>query len=48
MTPDGRQPAAGKPQPAPHEPRWTLIYSAVIIELVILIIIFYAFTKAFA
>jgi hypothetical protein len=35
-------------QPTPREPNWRLIYSAVIIELAILIIIFYAFTKAFA
>jgi hypothetical protein len=34
--------------PTPHEPNWRLIYSAVIVELAILIIIFYAFTKAFA
>jgi hypothetical protein len=40
-TPDGRQPTA-------REPNWRLIYSAVIIELAILILIFYAFTKAFA
>jgi len=40
-TPDGRQPTA-------HDPNWRLIYSVVIIELALLIIIFYAFTKAFA
>jgi hypothetical protein len=33
--------------PIPREPNWRLIYSAVIIELALLIIIFYAFTKAF-
>ena len=36
------------PLPTPREPNWRLIYSAVIIELTILIVIFYAFTKAFA
>ena len=40
-TPDGRQPTA-------REPHWRLIYSAVVIELALLILIFYAFTKAFA
>ena len=35
-------------QPTPREPNWRLIYSAVIIELALLIVIFYAFTKAFA
>jgi hypothetical protein len=40
-TPDSRQPTA-------REPNWRLIYSAVIIELALLIVIFYAFTKAFA
>jgi len=40
-TPDTRQ-------PTPGAPNWRLIYSAVIIELTILIVIFYAFTKAFA
>jgi hypothetical protein len=39
-TPDSRQ-------PTPREPNWRLIYSAVIIELALLILIFYAFTKAF-
>ena len=40
-TPDSRL-------PIPREPNWRLIYSAVIIELALLIVIFYAFTKAFA
>jgi hypothetical protein len=40
-TADGRQPTAS-------DPNWRLIYSAVIIELALLIVIFYAFTKAFA
>jgi len=40
-TADGRQPTA-------REPNWRLLYGAVIIELALLIIIFYAFTKAFA
>jgi hypothetical protein len=34
--------------PRPREPNWRLIYSAVIIELALLILVFYAFTKAFA
>jgi hypothetical protein len=41
-------PTPHTPPPTPHEPNWRLIYSAVIIELIILIVIFYAFTKAFA
>jgi len=40
-TADGRQPTAS-------EPHWRLIYAAVLGELAILIVIFYAFTKAFA
>jgi hypothetical protein len=40
-TPDSRL-------PTPEHPNWRLIYSAVIIELALLILIFYAFTKAFA
>ena len=32
----------------PHEPRWPLLYGAVLTELVILIALFYAFTKAFS
>ena len=40
-TPDTRQ-------PTPREPNWRFIYSAVMIELALLILIFYAFTKAFA
>jgi hypothetical protein len=34
--------------PTPASANWPFLYSAVIIELAILIIIFYAFTKAFA
>jgi hypothetical protein len=30
------------------KPNWPLLYSVVLIELAILIVIFYAFTKAFA
>ena len=40
-TPDSRRPAAG-------EPNWTMLYAAVLGELTLLIIIFYAFTKAFS
>jgi hypothetical protein len=40
-TPDSRH-------PTPREPNWRLIYSAVLGELALLILIFYAFTKAFA
>jgi hypothetical protein len=36
------------PLPTPREPNWRLIYAAVLGELVTLIIISYAFTKAFA
>ena len=34
--------------PTPREPHWRLLYAAVITELALLIVIFYAFTKAFA
>jgi hypothetical protein len=40
-TPDGRHPTA-------HERNWPLLYGLVIAELALLIVIFYAFTKAFA
>lgn len=46
--PDLGLPTADGQQPTASEPNWRLIYSAVIIELAILIVIFYAFTKAFA
>ena len=35
-------------QPTTKEPNWFLLYGIVLAELVILIIAFYAFTKAFA
>jgi len=35
-------------QPTTDNVRWTLLYAAVLTELTLLIIIFYAFTKAFA
>lgn len=34
--------------PTPVSPNWPFLYSAVLIELAVLIIVFYAFTKAFA
>jgi hypothetical protein len=34
--------------PTPDEPNWPLLYGAVLAELAVLIVIFYAFTKAFA
>jgi hypothetical protein len=34
--------------PTPDTTNWPLLYSAVLIELAVLILIFYAFTKAFA
>jgi|GEM_PF-681669 len=34
--------------PAPDNVNWPLLYTAVLGELVILVFIFYAFTKAFA
>jgi len=40
-TPDPRQ-------TTPAEPNWFLLYGTVLTELVVLIIAFYAFTKAFA
>jgi hypothetical protein len=46
--PDGGAPTPHTPLPTPHDPNWRLIYSAVLIELALLILIFYAFTKAFA
>jgi hypothetical protein len=55
-TTDNRQPTTDcivSPTPDPRLPtpataNWPFLYSAVLIELAILIIIFYAFTKAFA
>jgi len=41
-------PTPHTPPPTPREPNWRLIYAAVLTELTLLIIIFYAFTKAFA
>lgn len=41
LTPDPRL-------PTPGNLNWRLIYSAVLIELALLIVVFYAFTKAFS
>ena len=41
-------PADSRQPPVSHEPNWPLLYTAVIAELALLIVIFYAFTKAFA
>jgi hypothetical protein len=41
-------PTPDNQQPTTDNVHWPLLYSAVLIELAVLIIIFYAFTKAFA
>jgi hypothetical protein len=41
-------PTPHTPLPTPHDPNWRLLYAAVLAELALLIVIFYAFTKAFA
>jgi hypothetical protein len=41
-------PTPDNEQPTTDNVRWRLLYAAVITELAILILIFYAFTKAFA
>jgi hypothetical protein len=47
-TPDTRHPTPGQtPDPRDATP-WPILYTAVLAELVILIVAFYAFTKAFA
>jgi hypothetical protein len=44
-TPDSRLPT---PAETPAEPNWPLLYGIVLSELALLIVAFYAFTKAFA
>jgi len=44
----GSAPTPDPRQTTPAEPNWFLLYGIVLAELVILIIAFYAFTKAFA
>jgi hypothetical protein len=44
----GEAPVPDNRQPATDNVNWPLLYAAVIGELVILVLIFYAFTKAFA
>ena len=41
-------PTPHAPLPTPNTINWPLLYTAVIGELALLILIFYAFTKAFA
>ena len=50
---DGRDELSGagsrlSGEPTAHEPNWPLLYGIVLAELAILIVAFYAFTKAFA
>ncbi|HXA20503.1 MAG TPA: hypothetical protein VN380_26220 [Thermoanaerobaculia bacterium] len=45
---NGAAPVPDNRQPTTDNVNWPLLYAAVIGELVILVIIFYAFTKAFA
>ena len=45
---DAGPPASPSQPTAPPPTNWPLLYSAVLIELTLLIVIFYAFTKAFA
>ena len=44
----GEAPAPDKRQTITDNVNWPLLYTAVLGELVILIVVFYAFTKAFA
>jgi hypothetical protein len=41
-------PTADSRLPTPREPHWPMLYGLVMAELLLLILIFYAFTKAFA
>ena len=41
-------PTGSRQPPVSHEPNWPLLYAAVLGEIALLIVIFYAFTKAFA
>jgi len=41
-------PTPDRRHPTPREPNWPMLYGAVMAELLLLIVIFYAFTKAFA
>ncbi len=44
----GSAPTPDSRQTTPAEPDWPILYATVLAELVILIVAFYAFTKAFA
>ena len=46
--PIGLPPTPDPRPPTPGNQNWPLLYAAVLAELAVLIIIFYAFTKAFA
>jgi len=46
--PTAAAPTTDNRQPTTQGPNWPLLYGAVLAELLILIIIFYAFTRAFA
>ena len=48
LTGSDQAPTPGPRLPTPDNVNWTLLYTAVLGELAILILIFYAFTKAFA
>ena len=48
LTGNANAPAPDPRLPTPDNVNWPLLYAAVIGELAILIVIFYAFTKAFA
>jgi hypothetical protein len=45
---EGFTPTPDSRTPTPTESPWSLLYAAVLAELVVLIVLFYAFTKAFA
>jgi hypothetical protein len=48
LPPNTKAPTPDSRLPAPDTVNWPLLYAAVLGELVILVVIFYAFTKAFA
>jgi len=48
LPPNTNAPTPDPRLPTPDNVNWPLLYAAVLGELVILIVVFYAFTKAFA
>ena len=48
IAPDHRAPGGGDDEPPPFGRSWPVLYAIVLLNLILMIVLFYAFTKAYS